>query len=311
MKLSIVTPLYNEEDNIYPFLKEVRSVLENIKITDYQVVFVLDKSSDNSFNVLKKISLEDKKIKVLHLSRRYGHQESIVAGIEHSLKADMIITMDMDLQHPPSLIPKLIEKINEGYDVVFTKRLLNKDQGFIRNLLGNLFYKLNNYLSDTKLERGAADFRIIKGNIANNLIKNFPEKDFFLRGLISWIGFKQTYIEYNSEKRQIGKSKFNNVKKFQLAINGIISLSTRPLYISIIFGIIFAILSIFFLFLIIFDYFYNGNIPRGWTTLTSVILIISSIQFLLIGIIGFYIGSIFKEIKNRPKYLIQDKLNID
>lgn len=311
MKLSVVTPLYNEEDNIYPFLKEVRSVLENIKITDYQIVFVLDKSSDNSFNVLKKLSLEDKKIKVLHLSRRYGHQESIIAGIEHSLKADMIITMDMDLQHPTSLIPKLIEKINEGYDVVFTKRLLNKDQGFIRNLLGNLFYKLNNYLSDTKLERGAADFRIIKGNIANNLIKNFPEKDFFLRGLISWIGFKQTYIEYNSEKRQIGKSKFNNIKKFQLAINGIISLSTRPLYISIIFGIVFAILSIFFLFLIIFDYFYNGNIPRGWTTLTSVILIISSIQFLLIGIIGFYVGSIFKEIKNRPKYLIQDKINIE
>lgn len=311
MQLSIVTPLYNEEDNIHPFTKEVKSVLDKIGIVDYQIVFVLDKSEDNSFNVLKKLSLEDKKIKALHLSKRYGHQESIIAGIEHSLNAEMIVTMDIDLQHPPSLIAKLIEKLNEGYDVVFTKRLLNKDQGFIRNLFGKLFYKLNNYLSDTKLERGAADFRIIRGHIANNLIKNFPEKNFFLRGLISWMGFKQTYIEYNSEKRQTGKSKFDNVKKIQLAINGLISLSTRPLYIGIILGILFTILSIIFLFYIVFDYYISGNIPRGWTTLASLLLIISSIQFTLIGIIGFYIASIFKEIKNRPKYLIQDKLNID
>ena len=311
MELSIICPVFNEEDNILPFVNEVKNVLETIQISDYQIIFVLDKSKDNSFEVLKNLSAQEEKIKVLHLSARYGHQESIIAGMEYSLKAKMIITMDVDLQHPPSLIPKLVDEMKKGYDIVITKRILNKDYSLIRKITGNLFYNLNNLFSDTKIMQGSADFRIISQRVATHLIEKFPERDFFLRGIISLIGFNHTFIEYSAKKREFGNSKFNNFKKIQFAITGIMSLSTRPLYIRILFGIIFAILSLISLFIMIFNYIYNGNISQGWTSIISIILAVSTIQFFLIGIIGFYVGSIFKEIKNRPRYLIQDKINLD
>ena len=311
MYLSIVTPIYNDQENIKPFINKVSQTLKKINLEDYEIIFVLDKSEDNSFLTLKEIALNNRKIKILHLSKRYGHQESLIAGLEHSLNSDFVITMDCDSQHPYDLIPLLLNKINDGYDVVTTKRNENKDQGLWRNLFGNIFYKFSNLISDTKVENGSADFRVMNKKFVNNLITKFPEREIFLRGLVAWVGYNHALIEYSAQKREFGVSKFNHFKKIQFAVTGLMSLSTRPLYLSIFFGVLFAFSSILILLFIVSGIVIFDSISTNWILILSIFLLTSSIQFFMIGIIGFYIGSIFKEIKNRPRYLIQDKINFD
>lgn len=307
LKLKLVAPVYNEEEVIAHFHERTQKVLNSIKEVDSTIVYVVDRSSDNSLKILRDFEAVDSKVKVIALSSRFGHQMSLLAGIDNSLDADVIIMMDSDLQHPPELIPKLIAKFRDGFDVVYTIRRDTEDIGFIRKIAGNLFYSALIRLSQVSINSNAADFRLISCRVAKILSTDFQERNIFLRGLFSWIGFQQIGVEYTAEKRFAGESKYSFSKIVQLAMSGILSLSTKPLQVGIFVGVGFAALSFFLIIFAVIKFFIVQAIPSGWTTLVVLLLLFSSIQLIVLGIIGAYIGGIYEEVKGRPRYIIEEE----
>lgn len=201
LKVSIVTPVFNEESVIEPFHQRTSSVLKTLHDADAVIVYVVDKSTDNTLNILKRIAALDDFTRVIALSSRFGHQMSLLAGIENSLDSDAIIMMDSDLQHPPELIPSLLSHFKEGYDVVFTIRIDTEGIGVLRKTIGNIFYSLLNKISEIPINPNAADFRLISKRVANVLSTDFSERNLFLRGVFTWIGFSQTAVTYKAQKR--------------------------------------------------------------------------------------------------------------
>ena len=310
-KIQIICPVYNEEEMIELFYNELsRKVLIKLEVEySINILFVLDKSSDNSFNILKKLSDDDKRIQILHLSRRFGHQMSLVAGIDNS-EADIIIMMDSDLQHPPELIFEMIEKYNEGYEVVYTIRRKPEDSLLLKRSASKLFYKIMGYFSDIELKSGEADFRLISSNVANVFKNQIRENNQFLRGLFNWVGFKRIGVHYSPNIRKAGSSKYSWSGMFSFAMNGITSFSRKPLKIAIFIGLLFFLMGLTLLVYTVFIYFIKNDLPPGWATTTILISLFGGIQLLFLGIIGEYIGQIFDEVKNRPLYIIEDKINI-
>jgi polyisoprenyl-phosphate glycosyltransferase len=306
MKLTIVAPVFNEEKVIGEFYSRLKEVLDNMENVDSDILFVVDKSTDQSLEVLRGLALEDEKVRVLALSSRFGHQLSLFAGIENSLDSDAIIMMDSDLQHPPSLIPDLVNEYQNGYDVVSTIRKDTKNISLVRKLLGNLFYYILKCLSDIPVNSNAADFRLISARVAHQLIKRFPERKIFLRVLINWIGFKQTSIEYKANERFAGESKYTLSRAINLAATGVLSFSTKPLQLGIFLGVTFAVIAFLFLFGSTIAYFMDNTIPSGWTTIVTLMLLFSGVQLIILGIIGVYIGNIYEEIKSRPHYIVEE-----
>lgn len=309
LKLTVITPVFNEELVIGHFHARTRGVLEKLKNVDATILFVEDRCSDNTLNILRKLVETDSKAKVLALSSRFGHQMSLLAGIENSLDADAIIMMDSDLQHPPELIPELINKYIQGNDIVYTIRRDTLDVGYFRKKIGNIFYRLLGSLSQVPINANAADFRLISKRVAKILSTDFKERNMFLRGLFSWIGFQQIGVDYTAEKRLAGDSKYSFARMVQLAISGILSFSTKPLQIGIFIGIGFATLAFLLIIAAVIKYFMDQSIPSGWTTLTVLLLLFSGIQLIVLGIMGAYIGGIYEEVKGRPRYIIKEEIS--
>lgn len=308
LKLTVIVPVFNEEQVIGHFYTRTRSVLNSIADVEATILFVVDRCTDNTLEVLRKVVIADPNAKVIALSSRFGHQMSLLAGIENSLDANAIVMMDSDLQHPPELIPKLLEKFQQGFDVVYTIRKDTENIGFLRKTAGNVFYRMLNQLSNIPINANAADFRLISARVAKILATDFHENNMFLRGLFSWIGFRQIGIEYVAEKRFAGKSKYSFSKMVQLATVGILSFSTKPLQIGIFVGMSFSVLAFVFIVVAIIKYFVMQTIPNGWTTLIVMLLLFSGIQLIVLGIIGAYIGGIYEEVKSRPRYIIEEKI---
>jgi dolichol-phosphate mannosyltransferase len=233
---------------------------------------------------------------------------SLLAGIENSVDSDAIIMMDSDLQHPPELIPKLLENYMQGFDVVYTVRRDTEDVGIVRKMAGNIFYRVLGTLSQVSINANAADFRLISKRVAKILSDGFQERNMFMRGLFSWIGFQQTGVEYVAEKRFAGHSKYSFSRMVQLAMNGILSFSTKPLQVGIFVGISFAGLAFLLIIASVIKYFIVQSIPSGWTTLFVFLLLFSGIQLVVLGIIGAYIGGIYEEVKGRPRYIIEEEI---
>ena len=309
LKLTVVTPVFNEEQVIEHFHERTRNVLNSLDDIEGEIVFVVDRCTDNTLNVLRKLLAADHQAKVIALSSRFGHQMSLLAGIENSLNSDAIIMMDSDLQHPPELIPELLDNFKQGFDVVYTIRCDTEDVGLVRKLAGNLFYQLLSKLSQVPIHTNAADFRLISGRVAEILSSDFQERNMFLRGLFSWMGFKQTSVEYIAEKRFAGQSKYSFSKMLQLATTGILSFSTKPLQTGIFLGVGFAALAFIFLFGAVISYFIDRTIPSGWTTIVTLLLLFSGIQLIVLGIMGTYIGGIYEEVKSRPRYIIEEEIS--
>lgn len=307
LKLKVVTPVFNEEQVIEHFYARTKEVLNSLDNVDATILFVVDRCTDNTLNVIKGIQKTDPKINILSLSSRFGHQMSLLAGIEKSLDADAIVMMDSDLQHPPELIPELLEKFRQGFDVVYTTRRDTKDIGTFRKITGNLFYRMLGKLSQVPINANASDFRLISNRVAKILSVDFNERNMFLRGLFSWMGFQQIGIEYVAEKRFAGESKYSLSRMMQLAIAGILSFSTKPLQVGIFIGIGFSVLAFLFILFAIIKYFIVQYIPSGWTTLVVLLLLFSGIQLIILGIIGAYIGGIYEEVKGRPRYIIEEE----
>lgn len=307
IKLNVVTPVFNEEQVIEHFYVRTREILDSLNDVEAKILFVVDRCTDNTLDILKRINETDHKVNIIALSSRFGHQMSLLAGIENSLDADAIIMMDSDLQHPPELIPELLKNFSQGCDVVYTVRRDTKNVGLIRKAMGNLFYKILGKLSQIPINANASDFRLISNRVAKVLSTDFKERNMFLRGLFSWMGFQQIGIEYIAEKRFAGESKYSLSRMIQLAIAGILSFSTKPLQFGIFVGIGFSILSFIFIIIAVVKYFFVQYIPSGWTTLVVLLLLFNGIQLVVMGIIGAYIGGIYEEVKGRPRYIIEEE----
>ena len=297
--LSIIISVYNEESVLKKFFFELR---RNIKGLYVEIIFVNDGSIDNSLEILKQLKETSENTQIINLSRNFGHEAAMLAGIDHA-KGRYIICLDADLQHPPTLIKKMLDKAEQGADIVLAKRRSRNDVGLFRNAMSNVFYKLLNYLSPVTIEEGASDYFLISERIQKILKKDYRERIRFLRGIIQSMGFKKRVIEFDASERYAGESNYNLFKLMKLSAHAVVSFSNQPLYLGIYMGIFFALFSLSVtIYSIIMKFI--GNTPPGYTTIVVSISLLFSIQFFLIGIIGIYIGFMFEELKRRPVYLI-------
>ena len=308
-KISVIVPVYDEEKNIEPFLNRTKNVLEKMD-QDYEIIFVLDPSSDDSENVIAKNLKLNKKIKLIVLSRRFGQPSATMAGI-HNCNGERCVVIDCDLQDPPELILEMNKKMDEGYDVVFAKRRSRKGETFIKKIITKLGYVIIKKISDIKIPRDTGDFRIFSKKIINYL-KTFNEPNAFLRGLVAYIGFKQSYVEYDREERNADKSKYNKyIGSIQIAFNGIFGFSSKPLFLMSIIGFCFALISfligIYYVIMKIID----PQITPGLSSTVLFISFFSGLQLVGLGILGEYVGRIYDEVKNRPNFIIDKKYNFD
>ena len=302
--LSVVIPTYNEEGNIALLHAKLKETLDPLGLDDVEYIFVDDGSYDKSLEVIKNLSKKDKRVKFLSFSRNFGHQLALKAGIDYA-SFDGVVSLDADLQHPVELIPKMIEKWQSGADVVYTKRLDNSMPWFKRTT-SKLFYRIANSLSQLKLEDGVADFRLLDQKVIKALVK-YKETDLFIRGIIPSLGFTQVALEYVPNERFAGKTKYSFLKMIRFALTGITSLSAKPLYFSIYIGVFFAMLAFAYGIYAIYVFSCGQEAVLGWTSIIASVLLIGGMQFIMIGIIGIYLGKVFAQTKQRPHYIIEDQ----
>ena len=304
-ELSIIIPCYNEEGNVHVIYEKLTLIIKSIGVSSYEIIFINDGSKDNSLLTIKALSEIDPSIKFIHFSRNFGHQNALRAGLDHA-SGNAVISMDADLQHPPELIPTLFEHWKAGNKVVYTKRKDTTDLSFFKRLSSKMFYRLVNYLSETKLEEGTADFRLLDRSVVEAL-KKFKENNLFYRGIIPGLGFKQVGVEYIPNERFSGTTKYTFSKMVRFALTGITSSSAKPLYFSIYLGSFLALCSFLYGIYAIYVSLFTSEAIAGWTSTIASILFIGGIQLIMLGIVGIYLGKLFSESKNRPHYIIEEK----
>ena len=302
-KISIVIPSFNEEGNISIIVNTLHEVFQKTNY-NYELIFVDDGSKDKTLSVLQELSKKDSKLFYAELSRNFGHQNALMAGLDIA-SGDCFITMDGDMQHPPELIPQLLSKWEEGYDVVYTRRLEDKNLPYFKKATSKYFYKFINYISEINIEEGTADFRLMDKKVAK-VFFNFTENELFIRGLINWVGFKQFAIDYVPNDRFSGNSKYTTKKMMQFAVKGITSFSIRPLYLSIFLGISISVFGFVFYLLYVFYSIYFGHVISGWASVIFTIVFFGGLNLIVLGIIGIYVGKLYMQSKNRPNYIIRE-----
>ena len=302
MTLEIVVPCYNEEENIKVFYDEIKDTLKDF---DWKIIFVNDGSTDNTLNEIKNI--DDERVRYVSFSRNFGKESAIYAGLE-STKEDLVILMDADMQDPPSLIPEMIEYIDD-YDIVATRRVTRAGEPKIRSFFAKRFYRIMNKLSNIELVDGARDFRLMKRNVVDSVLE-LGENNRFSKGIFQWIGFETKWIEYENVTRAKGETSWSFWELFKYSIEGIVSFTVVPLYISVIIGLIFSVVSFIAIVFIVVRTLLFGDPVSGWPSTISIILFIGGIQLFSIGILGQYLAKTYIETKNRPKYIIKED-NLD
>ena len=300
-KVSIVVPVYNEEDNLREFHKRITEVMSK-EPYEYSIVFVNDGSSDGSAVILNELAKEDAHVEAYLLSRNYGHQMALTCGLDNA-DGDAVVTMDGDLQHPPEIVPQLLRLWEDGNEIVITKRMATEDAGFIKNLTSAAYYKLINTMSKVEITPGGSDFRLMD-RIAVDAFKEYRERARFIRGLISTLGFKVAKVEFVAPPRFAGHSKYNLRKMLHFALDGITAFSNLPLRWAFYIGLVFGIFSIGLLGHVLYVKFISNDAVPGWATTVASVLLLGGIQLIGIGILGEYIGRIFEEVKHRPLYLV-------
>lgn len=301
--VNIIVPVFNEEENITELICQVQNVFESLPYS-YSFIIVDDGSTDTTLDVLRCASASDKRIRYISLSKNFGHQNALKAGLDHA-RGDCVITMDGDLQHPPQLIPTLLQHWENGYDVVYTIRQDDKNNsGLVKRKTSNLFYRVMNRLADLDMEKGSADFRLLSRKVVY-ILQGIEEHEVFFRGLVKWVGFKQIAVEYRANERKLGTSKYTFKKMLRFAVQGITSFSTKPLYIAAYLGIIFSLLSLLYVPYAIASYLL-GHVVSGWASIIVTIAFFGGLQLSILGIMGLYIGKIFMQGKKRPFYIIKE-----
>ncbi|HEM8661498.1 TPA: glycosyltransferase family 2 protein [Klebsiella aerogenes] len=304
MKVSLIVPVLNEEQTIPLFYSAVRGYqpLNNYEI---EIVFIDDGSTDSTLQVARSLASEDPLVKVLSFSRNFGKEPALFAGIEFAT-GEAIIPIDVDLQDPIEVIPKLIEKWRNGADVVLAKRMDRRSDGLLKRVTAEWFYRLHNKISSPKIEENVGDFRLMSRAIVEN-IKRLKERNLFMKGVLSWVGGKTDIVEYTRAERVAGKTKFNGWKLWNLALEGITSFSTVPLRIWTYIGFIVAAISFMYGVWMIIDKLVWGNEVAGYPSILVSILFLGGVQLIGIGVLGEYIGRIYLETKHRPRYIIREQ----
>lgn len=307
-KLSIVVPCYNEETVIEIFYNKLMEITAKISDKyDYEVIFVDDGSQDETFSKMKTLREKNSKIKIISFSRNFGKEAGIHAGLSNST-GELTVVMDADMQHPPEMILEMLKYIEEGYDTVTTRRKNRKGEPVIKSFCARMFYKLMNKFMEVKLEEGSQDFRMMKRNVVDAIL-SLNEYNRFSKGIFNWVGFKCKYIEIENVKRAAGKTKWSFSSLWKYAIEGITSFTTAPLKIATFIGMFVFIVSTIFAFTIVIQTLIMGKDVPGYASTIVSVLFMGAIQLLCIGILSEYISKMYMEIKNRPKYIIRDKID--
>lgn len=308
-KISVVIPMYYEEEVADICYKRVVNNLK--KLSDkysYEIIFINDGSKDSTLEILKKIASNDDNVKIISFSRNFGHQAAVTAGIRN-VTGDAVIIMDADLQDPPELFDGMIEKWEEGYEVVYGKRKTREGESIFKLLTARMFYNTLNKLSEIEIPKDTGDFRLVDRKVID-VIATLPEHNKFLRGLFSWVGFNQYAYEYNRVNRVAGKTKYPFKKMFKLATDGILSFSAKPLKIVGAIGIFSVIISIIILIYSIVSYMFKLNsLTPGWTSIMCTMTFIGGIILISLWMIGEYIARIYEESLGRPEYIIDELIN--
>ncbi len=303
-KLSIVIPVFNEAANLEVLYSALTDVLVETKLV-YEIVFIDDGSSDGTFDAVRGLHAKDKQVKGFSFSRNFGHQVALFAGLAQA-KGDIVISMDGDMQHPPSMIPVLLAKYEEGYDIVNTKRIDAQSTGLFKRLSSRWYYGMLNALSDVPIEPAAADFRLMNRK-AVDALNSLPETHRFTRGLVGWMGFKQAIIPYQAADRHAGASKYTFFKMLRFGLDGIVSFSVKPLRIAFYTGVMVSIAALLYAAYAIVQHFLGATV-EGWTSILVSVLFIGGVTLLSLGVIGEYIARIFNEVRRRPMYFFKDKV---
>ena len=307
-KISVIVTMYYEEEVAEECYKRLTACLQKLIDYTYEIIIIDDGSKDKTLEILENIASKDDKVKVISFSRNFGHQAAVTAGLKH-VSGDAIIIIDADLQDPPELIPQMIQLWEQGNEIIYAKRKKRKGESPFKLLSAKLFYQILNALSDTEIPKDTGDFRLVDRKVVDT-INNMPEHNKFLRGLFSWVGYKQIPFEYEREERFAGKTKYPLRKMLKLASDGIISFSTKPLKLVGLLGFISIVISILILIYALLSYFLKLNqLSAGWTSLMVAITFFAGVQLLSIWIMSEYIGRIYDETKQRPQFIINKKIN--
>ncbi|MFV0598416.1 MAG: glycosyltransferase family 2 protein [Bacteroidales bacterium] len=299
-KVSLLIPAYNEEKVLQLLYQRIKAIIDNLNQYEWEVLFINDGSRDNTLAVLYSIRNQDNRINVLDLSRNYGKEVAMLAGFDY-VKGDAVIILDADLQDPPELIPQMLEQWELGYDDVYAKRNSRKGETFIKKKTSQWFYKILQKSTDIPIQLNTGDFRLLDKSCVQAL-KQIREANRYTKGMFSWIGYNKKEILFDRDPRAAGETKWNYLKLFSLAIEGITSFTTKPLRISTFIGGIISVLSFIYAIYMLYDTIVYGNDVKGYPSLLVTILFLGGIQLLSLGILGEYIARIFIETKNRPTY---------
>lgn len=308
-KISVVIPMYYEEDVANECYNRTKKVLNGLEDYDHEIIFVNDGSKDKTLPILKEIATKDEKAKVISFSRNFGHQAAVTAGLKF-VTGDCILIIDSDMQDPPELLVDMLKLWEDGNEVIYAKRKTRKGESKFKLMTAKMFYKVLNDLSDVEIPKDTGDFRLVDRKVVD-VINSMPEHNKFLRGLFSWVGFKQKPIEYERQERFAGKTKYPLKKMLKLASDGIISFSTKPLKIIGGIGIMSIFISFILLIYAILSYIFKwNNLASGWTSLMVAITFFAGVQLVSIWMISEYIARIYDDTKQRPEYIINEKINI-
>ena len=307
--VSWVVPCFNEVEVIQEAIRRILNVCESLENYEWEILVVDDGSKDMTRSLVKELIRHDHRIQLIGLSRNYGHQVAVQAGLNNS-NGSAVIIIDADLQDPPELAEQFIHAWESGYDVVYGKRVERESETLFKKFTAAIFYRILNTLSDIQIPLDVGDFRLIDQKVVYAL-RDMPERGRFLRGLISWAGFKQKYIEYRREKRFAGNSKYPLAKMVMFALEGVTSFSRKPLQISSLVGVIASLASLLGIFYVLYIRLMTNNWVEGWAWLALAILLSSGLQLISIGILGEYLGRVYVESKNRPLYLVEERISHD
>lgn len=307
--LSIVIPCYNEEEVIGETMRRLNAFCSELVDIDVEIIFIDDGSRDCTREILREFALQNSLVKMIGFSRNFGHQIAVTAGIDASC-GDAVVLIDADLQDPPEVVHEMIAKWREGYDVVYGTRTERRGESIFKRATARFFYRLLNRLSDVPIPLDTGDFRLMSRDVVDAL-RAMPERDRFVRGMVSWVGFKQIALPYSRAQRFAGKSKYPLRKMLRFATDGILSFSTKPLQISVALGMLCASLALIGIFYALYLRLFTNIWVEGWTALMIAVLFLGGVQLVCVGILGEYIGRIYNEVKNRPLYIVQEYLGFN
>ena len=308
VKYSIVVPVYNEEEVIHETYRRLTEVMHSTKEA-YELLFVNDGSRDRTAEIIKEYSEQDPAVVLLDFARNFGHQIAITAGMDYA-RGEAVVVIDADLQDPPELILEMIEKWKQGFDVVYAKRTKRKGETYFKKQTAAMFYRFLRAMTDIDIPLDTGDFRLLDRKVCNQM-NSIQEKNRFVRGLVSWVGFKQTAVEYERDERLAGESKYPLKKMLKLSMDGITSFSYKPLKLASYAGVTLSGIGFIYLLVVLYLKLFTDSTITGWSSLIVIQLFFSGIILIILGMIGEYIGRIYDETKNRPLYIVREKYQLE